>query len=160
MIFVAVGTQKFQFNRLLNVIDELIGDNSINELVYAQIGFSSYIPKNYKFKKMIQKNEFDTLIKKCDLLITHSGVGTIITGLKNTKPVIVVPRQKRFGEHIDDHQIQIADAFSEQNLVLKCEDTTELLSYIQDARGHSFDKYISSNHVVINEIERFLNGLK
>ena len=159
MIFVAVGTQKFQFDRLLKAIDVLIDDGLLDEEVYAQIGYSNHVPEHYHFDKMMDKSKYASMIKKCDLLVTHSGVGTIVLGLKYSKPVIVVPRLKRYGEHIDDHQIQIADAFSDRNLVLKCEDTEDLIASIKEARSHRFDRYISKNDVVIREIESFLSGL-
>ena len=159
MIFVAVGTQKFQFDRLLKAIDVLIDDGLLDEEVYAQIGYSNHVPEHYHFDKMMDKSKYDSMIKKCDLLVTHSGVGTIVLGLKYSKPVIVVPRLKRYGEHIDDHQIQIADAFSDRNLVLKCEDTEDLIASIKEARSHRFDRYVSKNDVVIREIESFLSGL-
>ena len=159
MIFVAVGTQKFQFDRLLKAIDILIDDGLLDEEVYAQIGYSNHVPEHYHFDKMMDKSKYDSMIKKCDLLVTHSGVGTIVLGLKYSKPVIVVPRLKRYGEHIDDHQVQIADAFSDRNLVLKCEDTEDLIASIKEARSHRFDRYISKNDVVIREIESFLSGL-
>ena len=159
MIFVAVGTQKFQFDRLLKAIDILIDDGLLDEEVYAQIGYSNHVPEHYHFDKMMDKTKYDSMIKKCDLLVTHSGVGTIVLGLKYSKPVIVVPRLKRYGEHIDDHQVQIADAFSDRNLVLKCEDTEDLIASIKEARSHRFDRYVSKNDVVIREIESFLSGL-
>lgn len=160
MIFVAVGTQKFQFNRLLREMDSLVGSDCIHESVFAQIGFSSYTPKNYKHQAMLSKKEFDEMIVTCDLLITHSGVGTIITGLKEGKPVIVVPRLKRYAEHIDDHQVQIANAFSARNLVLKCEDCADIFSYIQEAKNHVFDSYVSGNKRAIDTIGAYLDGLR
>lgn len=159
MIFIAVGTQKFQFNRLLTAIDVLVSTGGIKEEVFAQIGNSDYVPKHYPYARMMEKAEFDNMISKCDLLITHSGVGTIISGLQRSKPVIVVPRKQKFNEHIDDHQVQIADAFSEQNLVLKCDRVKNILSCINEAKQHKFDRYISRNDAVINEIETFLNDL-
>ncbi len=160
MIFVAVGTQKFQFNRLLITMDKLIAKGYIKDEVFAQIGFSDYIPQNYPYKTMMEKSEFDAMIDKCDLLITHSGVGTIISGLSRSKAVIVVPRKRKYKEHIDDHQVQIAEAFAAQNLILKCEKTKNILACIKEAQHHSFDRYVSKNDVVINEIESFLNTLK
>ena len=160
MIFVAVGTQKFQFNRLLITMDKLIAKGYIKDEVFAQIGFSDYIPQRYPYKTMMKKTEFDAMIDKCDLLITHSGVGTIISGLSRSKAVIVVPRKRKYKEHIDDHQVQIAEAFAAQNLILKCEKTKNILACINEAKHHSFDRYVSKNDVVINEIECFLNSLK
>ena len=118
MIFVALGTQKFQFNRLLQMIDQLLDEGKIKETVFAQIGNSDYRPKNYKYASFLDKNEFEDRIRNSNLLITHSGVATIITGIKNNKKVIVVPRLAKYGEHVDDHQVQIAQSFSKQNYVM------------------------------------------
>ena len=88
MIFVALGTQKFQFNRLLQMIDQLLVDGKITEPVFAQIGNSDYAPQNFQYASFLDKREFEEKIEECDVLITHSGVATIIAGLKNEKKVM------------------------------------------------------------------------
>ena len=65
-----------------------------------------------KIFDLIPMDEFDEMIKKCDLLITHGGVGSIITGLKNNKKVIAAARLSKYNEHVNDHQLQIIDNFS------------------------------------------------
>lgn len=103
MIFLTVGTQKFPFNRLLRAVDTLVADGVLDEEVFAQTGHSNYVPQNYAFRDFIGKTEFEQYVRNYDLLITHSGVATIITGLKLGKPIIVVPRFAKYGEHVDDH---------------------------------------------------------
>ena len=76
MVFVAVGTQKFPFNRLLKAVDELIEQGRLEEEVFAQVGHSDYVPRNYAYKDFLSKEEFQSCIERCDLLITHSGVAT------------------------------------------------------------------------------------
>ena len=96
MILVTLGTQKFQFNRLLKKIDEMIESGLIKEEVIAQTGFSTYIPKNYEYKDFFDKDEFKNIIEKTDIVITHSGVGTIIKSLGFNKPVIEESFAKKF----------------------------------------------------------------
>lgn len=103
MIFVAVGTRKFQLNRLLSEIDTLVEKGLIKDKVFAQTGYSDYMPINYEYIDFMPKAEFDDFIRNCDLLITHGGVGIILTALKNEKPIIVFSRLYKYGEHIDDH---------------------------------------------------------
>ena len=110
----------------------------------------------YKFKKFLDKDEFSEMIGKADLLIVHSGVGTIITGLKNKKPVVVFPRKVEYGEHVDNHQLEIAEAFAEKNLVLLCNDEKQLLEAINTAREYTFGVYTSGQHQILNRIKRFL----
>lgn len=159
MIFVVVGTQKFQMNRLLKEIDNCIEGRDITEKVFAQIGNSTYHPKNYEYSTFLCKEDFEERVKECNLLITHSGVATIITGLKFDKPVIVVPRLAKYGEHVDDHQLQIADSFQELNFVIKCQDVSKLSEAITEARSHKFDRYISQREKMIETVELFIDGL-
>ena len=159
MIFVALGTQKFQFNRLLQMIDQLLDEGKIKETVFAQIGNSDYRPKNYKYASFLDKNEFEDRIRNSNLLITHSGVATIITGIKNNKKVIVVPRLAKYGEHVDDHQVQIAQSFSKQNYVMMYEENIELDLLIRKARTHEFTKYTSQRQQMIKAIRDYLDTI-
>lgn len=160
MIFVTLGTQKFQFDRLLKYIDEQIENGEIKEKVFAQIGNSTYVPKNYKYKDFIDKVEFEKKINESSLVITHSGVGTIITALNKDKPVIVVPRLAKFKEHVDDHQLQIAESFSKKNFVISNgENIDDLLENIKKSKKFKFEKYKSSNKKIQRIIDDFIKGL-
>lgn len=159
MIYVAVGTQKFQFNRLLSILDKMVDEGLIKEDIFAQIGHSDYLPQNYMYKVFLNKVEFENYVKKCDLLITHGGVATIIAGLKYNKPVIVVPRLAKFGEHADDHQIQIAESFSEQNFVMMCGETDNLVEIMNRAKTHIFSKYISQRKLMVKTIREYLSSV-
>jgi UDP-N-acetylglucosamine transferase subunit ALG13 len=110
MIFVILGTQKFQLNRLLKKLDKYVEEGKIKDDIVAQIGYSDYLPKRYKYVEFLDKKDFDTMIKKADIVIAHSGVGSIISALSLDKPVVVFPRLAKYKEHIDDHQLDIAHA--------------------------------------------------
>lgn len=109
MIFLTLGTQKFQFNRLLKEIDLLIQDGTITDKVVAQVGFSTYKPRNYVYFKFLDRATYHKYIEQSNIVITHAGVGSILEAKKNEKPVIVVPRLKKYKEHVDNHQCEIAD---------------------------------------------------
>lgn len=156
MIFVAVGTQKFQLNRLLRQLDKLIEAGKIQDKVFAQTGHSDYKPVNYEYTDFLSKEEFDEYISRSSMLITHSGVGTIIAGMKHKKPIIVFPRLAKFGEHVDDHQLQIAESFSEQNFVLLCNNESELLRMMNRARKTEFSVYQSQRQNVLKAVRDFL----
>lgn len=157
MIFITLGTQKFQFNRLLKKIDELISEKKIKEKVFAQIGNSDYKPINFKYKEFLNKEEFEECVKKADLIITHAGVGTIITALNFDKRVIVVPRLAKYKEHVDDHQVEIAESFSKKGFVLSSgENIEDLYENIKKSKTMEFKKYISSNKKINNVIDEFI----
>ncbi|MBZ1519311.1 beta(1,3)galactosyltransferase EpsH, partial [Leuconostoc mesenteroides] len=119
MIFIVLGSQRFQFNRLLQYIDELVLENKINEKIVAQSGHSDYVPSSYSVTPFFNKDEFTHNIKQADVIITHAGTGAIVTALKNNKKIIAVPRLKKYLEHVDDHQIQIVKNFVEKNYLFE-----------------------------------------
>ena len=156
MIFIAVGTQKFQMNRMLRAVDDLIEKQKIHEKVLAQTGYSDYVPQHFQHQPFMDTEIFDENIQRCDLLITHGGVGTIVKGMKSGKPVIVFPRLARFKEHVDDHQLQIAQAFGDKNYVLVCQQENDLIGLIQESRTHKFDLYTSQRQKMLDLLDNYL----
>lgn len=159
MIFVTLGTQKFQLNRLLRQLDKISLSLKNEEKIFAQIGYSDYRPKNYEYIDFLNGNEFKQKIQQSSLVISHSGVGSIISSIKAGKPVIVFPRLSKFNEHVDDHQLEIAKAFSKKNYVLYCGENDNLKLLINEAKNHNFDKYISSTDKILNIINKSLEDL-
>ena len=142
MIFVVLGTQKFQLNRLLQKLDEYVEQGLLTDEIYAQIGNSTYKPRHYAYKDFMDKKEFDATIAKADLVIAHSGVGTIITAIHAKKPVVVFPRLAKYKEHVDDHQLDIARAFEMKKYVLCCYENDDLLEKINKCKDFQFDEYV------------------
>ena len=159
MIFIVLGTQKFQLNRLLKLLDGLVEKGQICDDVYAQIGNSTYIPKHYKYVRFLNKKDFEQTMEECEIVVSHSGVGTIISGLKHEKPVIVFPRLEKYGEHVDDHQLEIGESFSKNNLVFLCGENDDLLELIKKSRIHKFNKYVSQREKMITTVNNFLNSI-
>ena len=156
MIFITLGSQKFQFNRLLKAMDELVGKGKIEEEVFAQTGYSDYRPKNYAFKPFLNRDEFAKITEKADIVVTHGGTGAIIGAVKKGKKVIAVPRLAKYGEHVDDHQLQLVGQFQELNLIYECEDCERLGEAIKNIRSMKFNIYISNTRTIIDSIEKFL----
>ena len=89
MILVTLGTQDKQFYRLLEAVQKQIDNGRIKEKVVVQAGCSSnFDSKDMEIFDLIPMDEFDKLISECDILITHGGVGSIITGVKNNKKAV------------------------------------------------------------------------
>lgn len=157
MIFVTLGSQKFQFNRLLKELDKLIEEKKINEEVFAQIGYSDYEPQHFEYKDFVDRDEFKEIMDKCDIVIAHGGTGAIITAVKKDKKVIAIPRLAKYGEHVDNHQIQLVDEFKELNLIYPVYDEKELGKAIEEIRNMQFEKYVSNTETIIDDIERFIS---
>ena len=156
MILVTVGSQKFQFNRLLQEIDKLIEEKVIKEKVFAQIGVSDYIPKNYEYKDFLTQDEFNKKIDECDILITHAGTGVIVNALKKEKKVIAVPRLAKYGEHVDNHQIQLINEFKELNFIEPAYEVSDIKECLKNINKKKYNKYISNTDKIIESIEEFI----
>lgn len=159
MIFVTLGSQKFQFNRLLIEIDRLIEEGKITEKVFAQTGYSDYKPKNYKFNKFLNRDEFNDIMSKCDKVITHGGTGAIIGAIKKRKKVIAIPRLSEFGEHVDDHQLQITKQFSDMNLSRSINKIDELEECLVEIEKLKFNFYVSNTKNILDSIEEFIEKI-
>ena len=105
-IFVTVGSRKYPFDRLFKKLDELFDEKKIDDEIFAQIGTSSYKPRNYQYKDYITQEEFQEYVNNSDLVISHGASGSIMKALNAGKKVIAVTRLEKYGEHINDHQIQ------------------------------------------------------
>lgn len=157
MIFVTLGSQKFQFNRLLKQIDLLIENGIIKDKVFAQIGYSDYQPKNFSYKDFIDRDEFKEIMASSDIVISHGGTGAIITGVKNGKKVIAVPRLACYGEHVDDHQVQIVSSFSENGIIEGLYDVNQLGEVLGMVKEKTYEKYLSNTNNIIKDIEDFID---
>ena len=151
MIFVTLGSQKFQFNRLLKAVDELDTD----EEIFAQIGYSDYKPQNYKYKEFLDREEFAAWEEKADIVITHGGTGAIIGAVKKGKKVIAVPRLAKYGEHVDDHQTQLIKQFKDLNLIYACVDG-DLQKALEVVKNNTYNEYKSNTQTIIKSLVDFI----
>ena len=156
MIFITLGSQKFQFNRLLKAVDEQVAKGKITDQIFAQIGASDYKPQNFKFKDFLDRDEFASEMDKADIVITHGGTGAIIGAVKKGKKVIAVPRLKNYGEHVDDHQLQLIGQFRELDLICECRDCDEIWKAVETVRKTEYKSYQSNTDTIIESIEGFI----
>lgn len=160
MIFVTLGSQKFQFDRLLKELDQLKSQQIITQEIFAQVGFSEYEPQFFDSERFVDRETFQNKMDKAELVITHGGTGAIITALKKGKKVIAVPRKKEFGEHVDDHQEQIVASFSTSKYILGVNDMSELEQAITEANSFQFKKFISNNKKFVEALISIINDTK
>lgn len=158
MIFVTLGSQKFQFDRLLREIDRLIEKGIITDSVFAQKGHSSYLPKNYKFVDFLDRDEFAKYMEQTSVVITHAGTGAIIGAVKKKKKVIAIPRREKYGEHVDDHQLQIVEQFDALGIIEPCYEVEQLEKAYTLALSKEYKEYISNTKTIVNDIMNYLES--
>lgn len=157
LILVTLGTNDKSFVRLIKRIEDLVIQGMIQEEVVIQAGYTKYESKYLKIFDLIAMEKFNELMETCNLLITHGGVGTIISGLKNGKKVIAVPRLQKYGEHVNDHQLQIIENFSEAGYVLAAYDVGELDKTLQKVGDFEAKQYTSNTQQLIRLVKEHID---
>jgi len=158
MIFLTVGTL-FPFDRLVRAVDTAVGKGLIEEDVFAQIGQSRFKPKNIRYVELLQKAVFDHYVENASSLISHAGIGTIAMALSQDKPLLVMPRMKRYKEHVNDHQVATAKKFEHLGHILAAYEVGELPGKIEQLRTFVPRKREVQPQRVVERIAQFLNEL-
>ncbi len=145
MIFATVGTHNQGFPRFVKKMDEVA--KSIDEEIVIQIGCTKYTPKNCKYFDYLDQYDFSKLCKSSSLIVTHGGIGSIMSSLKLGKPTIVVPRQKKFNEHTNDHQLQITKELEKQKRIVAVYNIERLDYAIKKAKKMKIKKNKGENRI-------------
>ena len=154
MVFVSLGTQDKEFRRLLEMVDNLINDGIIQDKVIAQVGCTKYQSNNIKIYDYLDQDSFKKHIKDAKYVIIHGGVGSIFDCLNLGKKVIAVPRLSRYGEHHNDHQLQVVSEFSRDGYILDGSNLSEAVKKIDKFEPK---KYESNNANFINIITNYID---
>ncbi len=161
MIFVILGTQDKKFTRLLDAIQKKIDEGKISkkEKIIVQAGCTRYKSKNMQIIDYMPLREFEDYVDKADIIICHAGVGTILTALKKGKKIIAAARLKKYGEHVNDHQLQILDNFTDEGYILALEDFDKIDLLLKQAKNFTPAKFKSNKKYFLKQLEKEINIL-
>jgi len=132
VIFVTLGTHEQPFDRALDLVAELpLGDKIVvqhgNTPARDQL-------ENVEWVEYLGLDAMSSSMRRADVVITHAGVGSAVTAIKAGKKPIMLPRLARFGEHVDDHQLQLAERFANSEVGVVCRPGDNLASAVTEAR--------------------------
>src|SRR3990167_2141008 len=108
MIFLTVGTERWPFDRLLKIIDSAIERKEIREDVFGQTGHSDYKPRFFRYEKILDFDRFIDMVRRSRMVVSHAGAGSLILCLRMGKIPLMFPRNAAHGEHLNDHQVDLA----------------------------------------------------
>lgn len=159
MIFVCVGSRPYQFNRLFEELDRLVGAGRVKSDIFAQIGSSTYEPRGFAFEHFMDPDAFKAKMAEADIVISHGASGSIMGALNAGKKVIAVARLEKYGEHINDHQVAINETLGAEGLVLAVREMRELGDAIETMESGDVELKPWKNpnpDAIIDEIDRFI----
>lgn len=149
MILVTLGTQKQQFTRVLDYIE----NSNITDKVIVQAGHTKYSSSKMEIFEFIDYDKMSEYVDKADLIITHGGTGSIVGPLKKGKKVIGCARDKKYGEHVDNHQYELVNIFYDEGYILKIDEQTSL-----DEVYANLDKFTPKEYK--SNTQNFISKLK
>lgn len=159
MILVLLGTQNNSFHRLLEEIEKNIQSGIIHEDVVVQAGYTKFKSDKMRIFDMMSKEELEKFEEQAELIITHGGVGSIITSIRKNKKVIAVPRMHEYGEHVNNHQVEIVKKFNEKGFIIGIEKIEELENAIIKSKEFEPKKYEINNELMLKTIGEFIDNI-
>ena len=160
MILVLLGTQNNSFYRLLEEIQNLIDKKIIKEEVIVQAGYTEFKSDEMKIFDLISPDKLSKLQNEANLIITHGGVGSILSSIDKGKKVIAVPRLHKYDEHVNDHQIEIVKSFNDSGFIIGIESVENLKNAIIKSTDFIPKKYEKNTGNIIRIIEEFIDNDK
>jgi UDP-N-acetylglucosamine transferase subunit ALG13 len=132
VIFVTLGTHEAPFDRALDLVAELAGRDEL----LVQHGATQARPSlpHIEWLDYLAWEPLTARMRDAEVVITHAGVGSAVTAIRSGKKPVLVPRLARFGEHVDDHQLQLAERLAEFDLAVACGPGDRLDGAVAEAR--------------------------
>ncbi|MCU0914616.1 MAG: glucuronosyltransferase [Planctomycetes bacterium] len=159
MIFLTVGTQ-FPFDRLVKTIDQLFDEGVMDDEVFGQIGDTTYRPRNFAAVASLEKQAFDERFRAARAIISHAGMGAITMALDHGKPLLVLPRQRRHREVVNNHQRELAERFAALGHILVARDETQLRAKVGQLGSFVPRPREAQPELVARKIRQFLETLR
>lgn len=159
LILVLLGTHELPFTRLLKEVERLKLEGFLMDEIIVQNGNTHFETDVLTLKPFVSYEEMEQLVEQARLIITHAGSGSIISGLKKGKVIIAAPRLAKYGEHNDDHQLELAQVFEEQNHILVWRDHEKLENKIMEAKHFQPKPFISKKDKMLNLLKDFIENI-
>ncbi|WOO87398.1 glycosyltransferase [Mollicutes bacterium LVI A0039] len=154
MIFVTYGTQPHNFEYLGTVVNAIDSKYQVS----VQIGESQNNITRAATSVADYLDNFDQIVEQSDIIITHGGVGSIMAGLKLGKKVIAVSRLAKYGEHVDDHQLEVTTKLASQGHIYHLERDQDINNVLAEVLATEFKPYASNTKNFVENIEKILLG--
>ncbi|MBD2176114.1 sugar transferase [Pseudanabaena sp. FACHB-1998] len=162
MLLIIVGTEEYQFNALMHWIELLLKYQLIKEEVLVQYGSSTYLPDGARAYRKLSDQELLAFIDSASLIISHCDEGVAQFLEDKDTPYVLVPRLQRFREHIDNHQMEVADDFERRGIAIarspgdlvkfiKLQQTSEVVPQVDETQLCEYlkDKYQANKLMLI-----------
>ncbi|WP_026839413.1 glycosyltransferase [Gillisia sp. JM1] len=158
MIFVTIGTQE-PFDRLIKAVDDIFPELEDQEII-VQAPLKIYKPIHFETFNFINPLKYKEIFDRADFIISHAGMGTILSAMTSEKALLIMPRLVKYGEHRNEHQLHTAQKFKSLNYINVAENETELKTILLSKKNKdlmvskSMGDYASDE--LINSLRKYI----
>jgi beta-1,4-N-acetylglucosaminyltransferase len=122
--FVSVGNAVQPFHRLIDAV--MACPEALPQPLFVQSGRTPCPNPKCAVQEFVGIEEYERRIRGAALLVMHAGAGSVIHAIQSGKVPVVMPRLRRFGEAVDDHQVEYVALLAEAGKVVVIETAAEL----------------------------------
>ncbi len=157
-IFLSVGGQ-IPFDRLVKKVDAWISADTSYE-AFAQIGPGGYQPRHMDWAEFLNPDEYREKVRNADVIVSHAGMGSIITALQYQTPIVILPRRAALEETRNDHQVGTVHRFADREGIYAAFEEFEVPNLIESIKSSAITESISSfaSKELIEKLREFING--
>jgi len=130
LILGVVGTHGQPMTRLVGTLDEFARDYP-DEQVRIQAGPAAHLVSHAQGVDYVGSGTLQDWAEAAAVVVTHGGPSLLLGLVDAGRTPIVMPRERRFGEHVDDHQVEFADFLATRGLVIVVRSPTELRQILE-----------------------------
>ena len=161
MVLVTVGNATQGFSRLLDAVDRIAGEGAFgDETILVQSGHTrAFRPRHCRHQAFFPMDEFVALIHEASLIIAHAGAGTLFHALSAGKVPVVMPRRQKYGEHVDDHQMELVRALAAEGRVVPAWEAEDISGAMVTARRSGVSHGSASRPRMLALLAEAIEGL-
>ena len=136
MISVLTGTQRIPFKRMIEGVLSYNSSTNADEKIFIQAGCYNLdeVSSNIDVVDYASQELIDRYLERSEIVVTHAGTGSVVGALEKGLVVVVMPRLRKYGEHIDDHQVELAEMFESLGYVIYWHDYEDFSSILDRAK--------------------------
>lgn len=140
-VLVTVGTERFPFPRMLQVMDESVAEGLEVTWQTGHTQVTTALPGTHcPWWTAVALRE---AAQAADLVVTHAGVGSILMALRAGRRPVLVPRRADLHEHVDNHQVELAYQLRDRGLAVVAEPGQPLRTLLDEAAAYIIERRVA-----------------
>jgi UDP-N-acetylglucosamine transferase subunit ALG13 len=159
MILVTLGTFNIEFPRPLKAIEKAVIEKKITEKIIVQRGHTNFESDYLEVVQFFTPAELDKLYDEARVVVVHSGIGSVLSGVKKGKKLIVVPRLRKYKEHVDDHQLDLLNEFAKSNYIIPWNENEGFDEVLAKAENFVPSPFVSTKDNLVGALINYIESI-